>query len=449
MHISDLPVHHKIITKLQAKSFETLTDIQQQTIAPAISGKDIIASSQTGSGKTLAFLIPLVHRLLSQKALSKKDPRALILAPTRELAKQVYVEAKSLTSQLNIGCALVVGGENYNTQCNVLRKNPAIVVGTAGRVADHLLDKSFFLNGLELLVFDEADRMLDLGFAAQLNIINQYADHRKRQTMLFSATLDNLELAHLSRSLLRAPVRIAVGQASVAHQDIEQHIVLADHVEHKDALLAQILDEQDYNQAIVFTATREDTDRLCALLNAHHREAIALRGDLPQNQRAQIMSEFSRGQHSILVTTDVASRGLDLRKVGLVFNYDLPKQADEYIHRIGRTGRAGHKGTAISLVGPRDWRSFEAIRDQVDYALEATSHEILPAKFTGKKPKRTSAPQTDSESSAKQAQRPATKRQPVRKRRVDTTAGEDVGNLPIKRKKQVDPSLDQDDEDEN
>ena len=169
--VTDLPVHHKIIAKLETKNISTLTEIQERTMLPAIQGKDIIASSKTGSGKTFAFLVPAINRLMSQKALSRQDPRALILAPTRELAKQVFIEAKSMCTGLNLTCSLIVGGENYNDQVKTLRRNPHIIVGTAGRVADHLLDKSVYLNGLELLIFDEADRMLDLGFAAQLKMI--------------------------------------------------------------------------------------------------------------------------------------------------------------------------------------------------------------------------------------------------------------------------------------
>ncbi|MFS1705119.1 DEAD/DEAH box helicase family protein, partial [Alteromonas sp. AMM-1] len=163
MLITDLPVHHTIVSRLQDKQFTELTDVQEQTILPALLGKDIMASSKTGSGKTLAFLVPIVHRLLTQKALSKKDPRVLILAPTRELAKQVFSEVKWLCQKKNITTTLIVGGDNFNDQTKALRRNPHIIVGTPGRIADHLEDKSFFIQGLEMLVFDEADRMLDLG----------------------------------------------------------------------------------------------------------------------------------------------------------------------------------------------------------------------------------------------------------------------------------------------
>ena len=431
MLVTDLPVHHKIISKLETKNISTLTEIQERTMLPAIQGKDIIASSKTGSGKTFAFLVPAINRLLSQKALSRQDPRALILAPTRELAKQVFIETKSLCTGLNLTSALIVGGENYNDQVKALRRNPHIIVGTAGRVADHLLDKSMYLNGLELLIFDEADRMLDLGFAAQLKMINDYADHRKRQTMLFSATLDNIELKHMTAQLTKSAVRVAVGDATAQHGDIEQQCFFADSVTQKDAILRFELENRTYNQAIVFTATREDTNRIAQWLNQAHLEAIALRGDLPQNQRAAIMSSFARGQHSILVTTDLASRGLDLSKVGLVVNFDLPKNADEYIHRIGRTGRAGQKGNAFSLIGPRDWKSFEALKNHLQYALECSAHTEFEAEFKGLAPKKKvsrNKPQTNnSKAKTKASKAPA-------KKRVDTMTGEDIGMVPVKRK---------------
>lgn len=434
MLINDLPVHHKIVTRLSEKGFSTLTEIQQKTILPAIQGKDIIASSKTGSGKTLAFLIPALNRLLTTKALSRQDPRVLILAPTRELAKQVFLEAKWLASKQGVQCQLIVGGENYNDQVKALRRNPHIIVGTAGRIADHLEDKSFFLNGLELLIFDEADRMMDLGFAPQLSMINNFADHRKRQTMLFSATLDNIELKHMTAKLLDAPIRVSVGASTDQHLDIQQSLYFADNIEHKDALLGQCLKETNYNQAIVFTATREDTQRLTTMLNTLNMDAIALSGDLPQNQRASIMTAFARGQHSVLVTTDVASRGLDLNKVGLVVNFDLPKQSDEYIHRIGRTGRAGQQGTALSFVGPRDWKSFIAVSRHVNYELTCIPHPVLPGEFKGYKAKNKTS--LGKGAPKKHGNKKTTKPSAVKKptKRIQTMQGEDVGFVPVKRK---------------
>ena len=414
MLVSDLPVNHKIISKLETKNISTLTEIQERTMLPAIQGKDIIASSKTGSGKTFAFLVPAINRLMSQKALSKQDPRALILAPTRELAKQVFIEAKSMCTGLNLTCSLIVGGENYNDQVKALRRNPHIIVGTAGRVADHLLDKSMYLNGLELLIFDEADRMLDLGFSAQLKMINDYADHRKRQTMLFSATLDNIELKHMTTQLTKGAVRVAVGDSTAEHGDIVQRCFFADNVENKDQILQFELSKRSYNQAIVFTATRDDTDRIANLLNEQKLEAIA---------------------------TDLASRGLDLSKVGLVVNFDLPKNADEYIHRIGRTGRAGQKGEAFSLIGPRDWNSFEGLKTHLQYALECSAHDEFSASFKGFTPKKKVSKKPGLSNGKKRTAKPA---KSGVKKRVDTMSGEDIGMVPVKRKPRSHQSDDDD-----
>ena len=417
-----------------------MTPIQAESIGPALQGKDLLASSKTGSGKTLAFLIPAVQRMLRSKPLSKKDPRALILAPTRELAKQVFMQVKWLTAKHSLSTALVLGGENFNDQVKALRRNPQIVVGTAGRVADHLKDKSLYLNGLELLILDEADRMLDLGFVSELKHINAAADHRKRQTMMFSATLDNTELHHLTKTLLNAPTRVSIGKATDTHGDITQEFVFADHIEHKDALLTHVLEKTEFNQAIVFTATREDTGRLADLLKAKNIDAIALSADLTQGQRANIMNGFSRGQHDVLVTTDVASRGLDLLQVSLVINFDLPKMSDEYIHRIGRTGRAGAKGHAMSFVGPKDWKSYVAIKSRMSLEDNFRAFDGFEATFKGyeiKKAKKRKTPNknTKAKKSENIWNKPKTKR-------VRMAEGVDVGSAPMKRKKRTIPDSD-------
>ncbi|MBC3764343.1 DEAD/DEAH box helicase [Neptunicella marina] len=432
MLFTDLPLDHRILHFLSRKQFQNATDIQSQAIPHALLGKDLIASSKTGSGKTLAYLIPALQRVLKTRSLSKKDPRVLILAPTRELAKQVFLQLRALLDGMSTNAVLILGGENFNDQVKALRRNPQFVVGTAGRVADHLQDKSLFLNGLELLILDEADRMLDMGFAEQLKFINAMADHRKRQTLMFSATMDNTELHYLTKTMLKAPQRISIGSAGEEHKDIVQQFYFADHLTHKEQLLKALLDKQDFNQAIIFTATREDSERLSALLKELQFDSIALSGDLTQSQRNNIMNAFSRGQHQILVTTDVASRGLDLLNVSLVINFDLPKLADEYVHRIGRTGRAGNKGAAVSLVGPKDWKSFVAIRSFLDQQIAFSELQGLEATFSGfKQVKKRPSSSTNSKNAAKhkikQVIRP--------KKRIDTTAGKDIGDAPLLRKK--------------
>lgn len=434
MLFSDLPLDHRILKNLNLKGFDQATEIQAQAIPKGLLGRDLLASSKTGSGKTLAFLIPALDRVLKSKALSKKDPRVLILAPTRELAKQVFMQLKWLTQKLPVAQALVLGGENFNDQVKQLRRNPEFVVGTAGRVADHLTDKSLFLNGLELLVLDEADRMLDLGFAAQLKLINGAADHRKRQTMMFSATLDNAEIHFLTQQILNAPSKITIGSETQAHQDIQQSFVLADGLAHKETLLDTLLESDKREQVIVFTATRDDAERLANKLNEQGYSAAGLSGKLNQGQRNNIMSAFSNGQHQILVTTDVASRGLDLLKVGLVINFDLPKFAEEYIHRVGRTGRAGNKGKAISFVSRKDWKSFESIKNLLDQKCEFTEIDGLQAEFKGVTSRR---PQTakKQKSDKKPSQGANNNTKQNASKRIKTMQGQDVGSAPMKRKK--------------
>ena len=437
MQFEELPLDHRLQSALALKQLTEATDIQQQAIPHALLGKDLIASSKTGSGKTLAFLLPAVHRLLRNKALSRKDPRALILAPTRELAKQVFMQLKWLSAKLPVSSTLIVGGENFNDQVKSLRRNPHIIVGTAGRVADHLKDRSLYLNGLELLIMDEADRMLDLGFVSELKAIDAAADHRKRQTMMFSATLDNAELHHLTRQLLKAPQRISIGKASDQHKDIEQSFYFADHVEHKEQLLLHLVKQlEERSQAIVFTATRADTDRLAKLLTEKQISSTALSADLNQSQRNAIVNEFSRDKHQVLVTTDVASRGLDLRNVGLVINFDLPKLADEYVHRVGRTGRAGDKGIARSFVGPKDWRSFLSIRDFLSQDIAFSEVEDMKATFSGYaiKPK---AKRKGKDVRHKGTQKRGANASKKPQKRVRHAEGTEVGSAPMLRKKRA------------
>jgi superfamily II DNA/RNA helicase len=431
LQFNELSLHHNILKALAIKDLEEPTEIQRKAIPYALVGRDLIASSKTGSGKTLAFLLPAVHRVLTQSPLSRRDPRVLILAPTRELAKQVFLQLKWLIAKQPLRAALVLGGENFNDQVKALKHNPQFIVGTAGRVADHIIGKSLYLNGLEMLILDEADRMLDLGFEAQLKIINKAADHRKRQSMMFSATLDSAEIHDLTQILLKSPQRVTVGAASEEHKDIVQSFVLADHVTHKEALLSHVIQQKDYRQVIVFTATRSDAERLALLLKEQDIDAIGLSGELTQGQRNNIMNEFGRGKHQVLVTTDIASRGLDLLSVALVVNFDLPKLADEYVHRVGRTGRAGNKGEAISFVGPKDWQSYLRIKAFLQQDIAFSQIEGLVAKFTGLKPIK---PKNKTRVAKKTSKKVRDSQSVPSAPRVNTMQGKEVGDAPMMRK---------------
>ncbi|MFD1008989.1 DEAD/DEAH box helicase [Oceanisphaera ostreae] len=448
----DLGLDTRLLAALEHQGLHTLTEIQDRAIPVILNGYDLIASSKTGSGKTLAFLLPSLQRLIKTKALSKRDPRALILAPTRELAKQVYEQLRSVTSGTSFNIALLLGGENFNDQIKLLRRQPHIIVATPGRLANHLNERSLMLNGLELLIMDEADRMLDLGFSKELNQINDAADHRHRQTLMFSATLDHAEVNEMAEKLLKAPKRIAVGAANAEHADIEKRFYLCDHLDHKQALLQHILTSQTYQQAIIFTATRPDTERLATLLQQTGLTTAALSGDMSQSERNRIMDRFSRGQQKVLITTDVASRGLDLLQVSLVVNFDMPKQAEEYVHRIGRTGRAGAKGVAMSLVGPKDWDAFKRVESFLQQDISFMTFEGFEGKFKGIMPsKKQTAPAKargngykgkGGPNAYKPAKRPAKPEKALKDRSDRLTPGTGLGSndgmAPPKRKKPTD-----------
>lgn len=439
MPFRDLRLDPRIIRSIEHLGFTQPTPIQQEAVPAVMVGKDLIVSSKTGSGKTLAYLLPMMQRLLKSKPLSQKDPRAVILAPTRELASQIYAQLRLFVANTRLSCAFIVGGENFNDQEKLLKRQPDIIVATPGRLADHLEHKSFFIQGLEMLILDEADRMLDLGFMPQLNAIHKAADHRLRQTLMFSATLDHADVNELALSLLKDPYRVAIGAGYDPHKDIQQKCYFADNLTHKEALLQHFLSNEDIKQLIIFTATREDTDRLATLVQQLGHAAVGLNGKLTQAQRNSIMQAFATNKHQILVTTDVASRGLDLLQVSHVINFDMPKHPEEYVHRIGRTGRAGQQGKAFSLVGPKDWDSFVRIEQFLRRPLEMAVVETLPAKFDGVKAKAAGVTKKASVASKpKQKKAPATGSVDVNnvstKKSPKFFEGGDDGLAPMKKK---------------
>ncbi|WP_407935286.1 DEAD/DEAH box helicase [Alkalimonas mucilaginosa] len=439
---ADLALDPRLLRSMQHLGFTQPTEIQQEAIPAVLTGKDLLVSSRTGSGKTLAYLLPMMQRLLRSKPLSRQDARALILAPTRELAKQVYGQLRLLIANTPIQAVLLLGGENFNDQEKQLKRQPQIIVATPGRFCDHLAHRSIFLQGLELLILDEADRMLDLGFANELLTIHKAASHRLRQTLLFSATLDHIDVNELALALLRKPHRITTDDAHQQHADIKQDFYLCDNLSHKEALLSHLLQHAaELRQVIIFTATRADTERLpdwCARLGY---QAIGLSGKLSQAKRNSVMQDFAKGKYQILITTDVASRGLDLLQVSHVVNFDLPKFAEEYVHRVGRTGRAGMQGQAISLVGPKDWQSLQLLEAFFRQPVQFSVIDSLPARFTGQ-------PQVSATKQAKQSKTKKSSASPARLTSKKTgqtpdskpagrktfEAGDD-GNIPVRRKK--------------
>lgn len=432
MHFSEFCLDRKLQATIEHLGFIEPTEIQAKAIPAAMAGHDLIASSKTGSGKTLAFILPALQRLIKNRPLAKRDPRVVILTPTRELAKQVFSQLRLFTSNTSFKAVLILGGENFNDQVNILAKEPHFIVATPGRLADHLEQGHFFLHGLEMLILDEADRMLDLGFSEQLTKLDQAADHRKRQTLMFSATLDHAQLNDFAMKLLNKPKRIAINNAYTEHEDINKRFYFADNLEYKEKLLAALLEKESFQQLIIFTATRQDTERLSTILTENGFSSLALSGDLTQTQRNKIMESFSRGLSKILVTTDLASRGLDLVNVSHVINFDLPKHSEEFVHRIGRTGRAGASGDAISFVGPKDWLSFKNIESFLKNKFTFSTMVELPAKFSGLKPKKITKPKNNT--SAKQTIKKAKQNKPMKVKQPVKFMADDAGAMPIRKR---------------
>lgn len=343
---------------LARMNYKTPTPIQEQAIPLALKGRDIMGSAQTGTGKTAAFAIPLVEALLRSPHGS-----ALVLTPTRELGKQVMgVIIELLGPKSNINTAFLIGGQSMGKQYGQLRQRPRIIVGTPGRINDHLERGNLKLHDTGFLVLDETDRMLDMGFSAQLDRIFKYLP-KKRQTLMFSATLPK-NILKLSENYLNNPERIAVGSTINPLKKIRQEII---HVKNEDKYVELLRQLEERNGSIlVFVKTKYATERLAKKLRREDFTADAIHGDLKQNRRDRVIREFREMKYRILVATDVAARGLDIPHIEHVINYDLPQVPEDYIHRIGRTARAGAEGSALCLISSEDGRKWHAIEMLMD-----------------------------------------------------------------------------------
>jgi superfamily II DNA/RNA helicase len=373
MTFAQFNLDDKIFKAIEACGYTTPTPIQIRSIPDVMLGRDLVASAPTGTGKTAAFVLPALHRLTLGK--SAKKPRILILTPTRELASQITEGASKYGKFLNFKIISLVGGMPYRQQLRELSGQVDVVVATPGRLLDHMDNKRLDLSGIEMLILDEADRMLDMGFIDDVKDIAK-ATPDTRQTLLFSATVDD-KLATVIRQLLKDPKRIDFSNEKMAPPLIKQEIYLADNFQHKNRLLQHFLDNENIFKAIIFSATKINCDQLANELRNKGYEAAPLHGDLKQNVRNKTVDQLRRGKIQFLVATDVAARGIDINDVTHVINYDLPKFSEDYVHRIGRTGRAGKEGIAISLVLPLDARHLQKIERYIGQKLEFSVIEGL------------------------------------------------------------------------
>nr|MBS4171491.1 ATP-dependent RNA helicase RhlE [Neochlamydia sp. AcF95]NGY95012.1 ATP-dependent RNA helicase RhlE [Neochlamydia sp. AcF84] len=379
MTFSELNLHAGILKTLENEGLTTPTPIQLKAIPKVLAGYDLRASAQTGTGKTAAFLLPALNRLTTPSALAGQGPRILILVPTRELAMQVAEEARRFSANLSrVKTVCIYGGAPYPLQNRELSRPYEILVATPGRLIDHMSRGRINFNRIEMLVLDEADRMLDMGFIEPVEKIAA-AIPKQRQTLLFSATLKG-NVLNLSNRLMNNPIEISVISENSRHENIEQRLHFVDDMHHKSRLLDHLLNDPSVNQAIIFTATKRFADQLVDILYENGHPAAALHGDMNQRQRSKTIMRLRDGEIRVLVATDVAARGIDVQTISHVINFDLPTNAEDYVHRIGRTGRAGAKGIALSFAASKDMRLVRQIE-------QFTGYTITPSVIAGMEPK--------------------------------------------------------------
>ncbi|WP_156961990.1 DEAD/DEAH box helicase [Candidatus Paracaedibacter symbiosus] len=369
-NFSSFGLNDGLVETLKSEGITTPTPIQEQAIPFVLAGRNVLASAQTGTGKTIAYAIPMLQQLINNPT-----DGALILVPTRELAIQVRDAVRKLAGQkLGLKVALLIGGEEMRKQFDQLRATPRVIIGTPGRTIDHLKRRSLSLKNTKFWVLDETDRMLDMGFSIQLEEIAQYMPE-ERQTMMFSATLPKsiMRLAHM---YLADHERISVDATTKASDNITQEVVRLSHGQKYPELLTQLNDRE--GSVIIFVKTKRSADQLAEKLYDEGHTADAFHGDLRQRKRELVVRNFRNGRNRVLVCTDIAARGLDIPHVKHVINYDLPQCPEDYIHRIGRTGRAGAQGNSLCLIGPEDnrlWRAIEIMMDPEKAKLEAANKQ--------------------------------------------------------------------------
>ncbi len=402
MSFSEFELDSRLDKGIASLGYKKPTRVQQLAIPEALDGLDILASAPTGTGKTAAFLIPAIQYLLD---FPRRDPgfaRVLVLAPTRELAYQIYEVAEGLASSTDLKVGVVTGGINYGSHRDIFEKNNDILIATPGRLIEYMDSESFHCENVEILVLDEADRMLDMGFRSFMSRIAEDSRNRK-QAMLFSATLEGRGIIEFSQQVLTEAARIEADAPRRERGKIIEWTYLADTAEHKLQLLLHFLQQEEVTKSIIFVKTRDRLDALVQQLQANDIAAAFIQGEMPQDKRLKAIERMKSGKVQVLVATDVAARGLDINDISHVFNFDMPRTADVYVHRIGRTARAGAKGFAISFIEAHDM----AIAKKIE---RYTSQVFKHRKVKGLEPKH------------KEAKVPVKKKKPHKKKLAKAAA---------------------------
>ena len=369
---ADLGLAQELLRAVADTGYTHPTPIQAQAIPQVLLGGDLLAAAQTGTGKTAGFTLPILHRLLKTPAANRKpgQPRVLILTPTRELTAQVEESVRVYGQHTSIRSMVIFGGVNINPQISGLRKPLDILVATPGRLLDHAQQKTVDLSAVEILVLDEADRMLDMGFIRDIRRILALLP-KKRQNLLFSATFSD-EIRELSKGVLSDPAEISVARRNTASELVTQQVVLTEQA-HKRDLVSHVIRESGWHQVLVFTRTKHGANRLAEKLTKDGLSAAAIHGNKSQAARTRALAGFKDGKVAVLVATDIAARGLDIDQLPQVVNFELPNVPEDYVHRIGRTGRAGSEGRALSLVDRSEIKLLTAIEKLIKRPIERTT----------------------------------------------------------------------------
>ena len=423
MGFTELGLSGEIVAAVEAGGYKEPTPIQERAIPVALEGRDIFGIAQTGTGKTASFVLPIIQRLAVGRARARM-PRSLILEPTRELAAQVATSFESYGRNHKLTMALLIGGVSFGDQDKKLERGVDVLIATPGRLIDHCERGKVMLNGVQFLVIDEADRMLDMGFIPDVQDICRRIPF-SRQTMLFSATMPQ-EIQDLADRFMQPPVKIEVAPPSSPAETVTQWQVLSGGGREKRVTLRRLLHDEKVKNGIVFCNRKSDVAILCRSLQKHGFNAEALHGDMDQRHRMKTLDAFRNGEISLLIASDVAARGLDIPEVGHVFNFDVPVHAEDYVHRIGRTGRAGRSGCAFMLVTSSEKKYVEVIEGNIgrtieQYTIDSSRPEVSePKKSSGKRRR------GDKSTSKRQDKEPRADKDPCVRKEDDASEEPDV-----------------------
>ena len=441
---SDLNLDSKVLKAIAETGYDTPTPIQAGAIAPALEGRDVLGIAQTGTGKTAAFTLPMIT-LLGRGRARARMPRSLVLAPTRELAAQVAENFDAYAKYTKLSKALLIGGTSFKDQDMLIDKGVDVLIATPGRLLDHLERGKLILTDVKIMVVDEADRMLDMGFIPDIEEIFKRTPFT-RQTLFFSATMAP-EIERITNTFLSNPAKIEVARAATTNTNIKQSLVMFKpsakprEGTEKRKLLRALIDQEGETctNAIIFCNRKSDVDIVSKSLNKYGYNAAPIHGDLDQSHRTRTLEKFREGELRILVASDVAARGLDIPSVSHVFNFDVPSHAEDYVHRIGRTGRAGRKGTAVMICAPRDSKYLAAVEELVketipraDSPLPTAGSAKVSAEQTEKpqkseRPDRKRGPRKDDSKAAAEKPAPAPESKPAPQAKREKTSGKPHG----------------------